>query len=536
MTLNGNEMRGAWSTKLGLILAMAGNAVGLGNFWRFPYQLGKNGGGAFLIPYFAALFLLGIPLMWIEWTAGRHGGMFGHGTTGPQIYLMAREKARPRRAIWIAALAGMLALGVTILVNSYYLHIVGWTLGYSWLSITGAYMDPAIKTGELFSNYVQSFQQLIFWVLSLVLLAIPIMRGVSEGIERWVKVMMPILYIFGIALAIRALTLGSPVKPEWSALKGLEYIWTPHYSDLSFKAALAAAGQIFFTLSLGMGIINNYASYIKRDDDVVLSGFATVSLNEVAEVILGGTVAIPIAFAFMGFDGVGSGVGLSFIALPNVFRQLPLGGMWGASWFLILFFAGYTSAIAMYNYLVALLEEDFKLKRKLACWLVFLLYIAVGLPVALEPILTRTAELAYLTELDNWIGSYFLVVLGLIEVVVAGWLFRHRFWDEMNRGAYWTPPKWVFTVLIRWITPLYIFVLLVGTTWNYFTEGYLKAVPSFVDKPELANLVPWVQAARVVLVLVFVIGFVQAWKAIQKRYRTELESNVASVEIPAEVK
>jgi hypothetical protein len=150
------EKRENWGSKLGMILAMAGNAVGLGNFWRYPYQAAKNGGGAFMIPYFGALILLGIPLMLIEWNLGRQGGKYGHGTLGPMVYLQAREGMRPKGAAILASFAGMIAFGVTILVNAYYNHIIGWTLGYAYMSATGQYMDKSIDTGNFFVQYVQS--------------------------------------------------------------------------------------------------------------------------------------------------------------------------------------------------------------------------------------------------------------------------------------------------------------------------------------------------------------------------------------------
>jgi SNF family Na+-dependent transporter len=247
--------------------------------------------------------------------------------------------------------------------------------------------------------------------------------------------MMPAIYLFGIILIIRTLTLGAPVNPNWTPLKGLSYIWAPRWNELSWTGALAAAGQIFFTLSIGMGIIQNYASYLKADDDIVLSGITTVSLNEFAEVILGGTIAIPIAYTFLGEKGLGQSIGLSFIALPNIFRTMGGGNLVGTLWFLLLFFAGFTSAIAMYNYLVSLLQEELGVKRKPASIIIFMVYIIAGLPVGLEPILTKTADLAYFTEIDNWVGSYFLVVLGLIEVIVVGWLMRDKALVEIIEEA-----------------------------------------------------------------------------------------------------
>lgn len=523
------EKRENWGSKLGLILAMAGNAIGLGNFWRYPYQAAKNGGGAFMVPYFAALIILGIPLMLCEWNQGRFGGKYGHGTLGPMVYLQAREGVKPRTAAIIGGLAGAIAFSVTVLLNGYYNHIIGWTLGYSFLSLTGGYMDKAVDTGAYFVSYIQDpTKVMIFWLIALGILGFAVMRGVQKGIEVVAKIMMPLIYVFGIILIIRTLTLGAPVKPDWTPIAGLNYIWSPRWSDLNWTSALAAAGQIFFTLSLGMGIIQNYASYLKADDDIVVSGFATVSLNELAEVIMGGSIAIPICYAFLGPEGMKSGVGLSFIALPNIFRAMGGGQLFGALWFLILFMAGITSAIAMYNYLVAMLEE-MGLHKKLGSIIVFGLYIIVGLPVGLEPILTKTADLAYLTEVDNWVGSYFLVVLGLIEVIATGWLMRGKALEEMNRGGYWKVPQWFFTLFVQILTPLTIIALLIGSTRDYYKAGYLKLIPSFVENSP--KLIPWVQAARIVMVLVLVAGFIQTYRTIKAKYIKEIETGKLIVRI-----
>ena len=522
------EKRENWGSKLGLILAMAGNAVGLGNFWRYPFQAAKNGGGAFMIPYFGALILMGIPLMFVEWNLGRFGGKYGHGSLGPMVYLQAREGVKPRTAAILGGLAGAIALGVTVLVNSYYNHIIGWTMGYAYQSLVGGYMDKTVSTGGFFVNYIQSPGLVFtFWLLALVILGLAVSGGIQRGIEKLAKFMMPTIYIFGIILIIRTLTLGSPVNPDWSPLAGLNYIWSPRWDALNWRAALAAAGQIFFTLSLGMGIIANYASYLKPDDDIVLSGITTVSLNELAEVILGGTIAIPIAYTYLGEAGLSAGVGLSFISLPNIFREMAGGQIFGTFWFLLLAFAGITSAVAMYNYIVALLEESFGLTKKKASFAVFVMYIIVGLPVCLEPILTKTAELAYFTEVDNWVGSYLLVALGALEVIVAGWIMGGKAREEMNRGSYWKVPDWFFKLFIQFLTPLSIIGLLIMSTRDYINDGYFWLVPKFIR--EYPQLVPWVQAARVVVFGVLVIGFLQAYKTIKNKYQVELDSNQVSI-------
>jgi SNF family Na+-dependent transporter len=522
------EKRENWGSKLGLILAMAGNAVGLGNFWRYPYQAAKNGGGAFMIPYFGALILMGIPLMFVEWNLGRYGGKYGHGSLGPMVYLQAREGVNPKTAAILGGLAGAIALGVTVLVNSYYNHIIGWTIGYAFMSVTGGYMNPAVSTGEVFVNYIQSPAMVFtFWLVALVVLGLAVSGGIQKGIEVLAKFMMPTIYVFGIILIIRTLTLGSPVNPDWSPIAGLNYIWAPRWDALSWNAALAAAGQIFFTLSLGMGIICNYASYLKPDDDIVLSGVTTVALNEVAEVILGGTIAIPIAYTFLGEAGLSAGVGLSFMSLPNIFRTMAGGQLMGTFWFLLLAFAGVTSAVAMYNYIVSLLEESFGMSKKKSSLSVFFLYIIVGLPVALEPILTKTADLAYFTEVDNWVGSYLLVVLGLIEVITAGWIMGSKNRDEMNNGSYWKVPSWFFKLFIQFLTPLSIIGLLVMSTRDYIKAGYFKLIPSFVaNSPQL---VPWVNGARFVIFAVLLVGFIQAYKTIKDKYGVELQSNQVSI-------
>lgn len=522
------EKRENWGSKLGLILAMAGNAVGLGNFWRYPYQAAKNGGGAFMLPYFGALILMGIPLMFIEWNLGRYGGKYGHGSLGPMVYLQAREGINTKAAAILGGLAGAIALGVTVLVNSYYNHIIGWTLGYAFQSITGGYMDTTISTGQFFERYVQSpVMVFTFWIITLVILGLAVSGGIQKGIELLAKFMMPTIYIFGAILIVRTLTLGSPVNPDWSPIAGLNYIWSPRWDQLSWTAALAAAGQIFFTLSLGMGIICNYASYLKPDDDIVLSSLTTVALNEVAEVILGGTIAIPIAYTFLGIEGLQAGVGLSFISLPNIFRVMAGGQIMGALWFLLLAFAGITSAVAMYNYIVSLLEESFGMHKKKASLIVFFLYLIVGLPVALEPILTKTANLVYFTEVDNWVGVYLLVVLGLIEVITSGWLMGKKSKTEMNNGSYWKLPDWFFMLFIQFLTPVSIIGLLVMSTRDYIIAGYFKIIPTFVAKSP--QLIPWVQGARVVVLSVLVLGFFQAYKTIRGKYEVELKSNRVSI-------
>ncbi|WP_297549787.1 sodium-dependent transporter [Thermococcus sp.] len=519
------QQRDQWATKIGLILAMAGNAVGLGNFVRFPTQVAQNGGGAFMVPYFLALFFLGIPIMWVEWVAGRYGGKYGHGTLGPSYYLMARESLKPRSALIMGIISGMVAFAGVTLLNSYYLHLIGWSAAYTWFSITGAYFGK--NTGQFFSNYLSNHTEVfLFWGITIVTIAIAVGRGVSKGIEKWVKVMMPLLYIFAIIMVGYVFVLGSPIDPNWSTLDGFAFIWTPNWAYLKAHFAtvmLAAAGQIFFTLSLGMGIIQNYASYLGPNDDVALSGIATVSLNEFAEVVLGGSLAIPLATAYapkivppdvlaqgknaaLAWIGHKFGLGFAYTSLPNVFVSMgQIGRFFGALWFLLLWFAGWTSAIAMYNYLVALFEEDLGIKRNVGTWLVLLIYFILGLPVI------YIGLDKYVTPLDNWI-SFQLTLLALIDIIVAVYLFKpDNFWEELHKGAYVKIPtfyKWITLI----VAPIFLLIPLIGTFKGFVSGG----IPPTVGA---------------VIIVMFIIGAIETYFAIKKKYGEEIEKNEVLIKV-----
>jgi len=295
--------RERWGSKLGIILAVAGSAVGLGNFLRFPVQAAQNGGGAFLIPYFISFLLLGIPLMWIEWAIGRHGGLFGHGSA--PFILNRLWKNRTVKYL------GTIGIFGPIVIFIYYTYIESWLLGYAFFSITGKLLS--IATPENMKGFLLAYQGLapgsniwtayIFFLITFALNFYFLYRGVQAGIELLCKIAMPILFLFGFIVAFRVLTFGTPdlSHPEWNILNGLGFLWNPDFSVLlNAKVWMAAAGQIFFTLSVGIGVILTYASYLKHGDDVALSGLTAAATNELAEVIIGGSIVIPAAFAFFG--------------------------------------------------------------------------------------------------------------------------------------------------------------------------------------------------------------------------------------------
>ncbi|NLI46693.1 MAG: sodium-dependent transporter [Acidobacteria bacterium] len=482
--------RDRWASRVGLILAMAGNAVGLGNFLRFPVQAAGNGGGAFMIPYFLALLLLGIPMMWVEWTIGRHGGVRGHGTTPGMFAAMWKHPA--------AKYLGFLGIMTPFTILVYYVFVESWCMAFSWFSLTGRYAGKTDRAAmgeflrgfqgvEASADFPSILTALGFLALTLIINYFCLYRGISKGIEVLAKIGMPLLFVFGIALAVRVLTLGAPdpAQPDWSIATGLAYIWNPDLSRLGQASVwLAAAGQIFFTLSLGQGTINMYASYLREQDDVTLNGLSTASTNECAEVVLGGTIAIPVAVAFFGLaeTQVIAGEGaynLGFQTMPVIFQQIPMGELFGGMWFGLLFIAGITTSVALAQPAVAFLEDEFGWRRPRAVNTV------MGIAVTSTLLVVAFFRHGFLDELDFWAGTFFLVVLTAIEIVLFSWVFGiERSWADMHQGADLRVPR-IFKFILKYVTPLYILVLLVTWTWQEAVGQLLMDGKPAADKPYL---------------------------------------------------
>jgi len=565
-----------WQTRIGLILAMAGNAVGLGNFLRFPNQATEHGGGAFMIPYLIAFLIVGIPLMWTEWAMGRLGGSKGHGTTPSIFYMLWKNK--------LAKYIGVLGIWIPLVVATYYVYIESWTLGFSVQYLLGLAPKPEQgledpnKYLQPFVDFVKDYIGLhggvllepslwayIFFLITFAINAYILYRGISGGIEKFVRWAMPTLFIIAVVLMVRVLTLEIPtgqlllkkvgeeiflvsdrgsftlsptgekaklivktldgqplltlssevkvsldrgrivlvssdlrrefskdnlllefkgsfnVKtdrgetkvsdtqlvlslPKRSALEGLDFLWTPDWNKLKDPNVwIAAVGQIFFTLSLGFGAIITYASYIRRDQDIALSGLASASLNETAEVILGASIAIPAAVAFFGVANAvliakQGAFMLGFVSLPAVFSNMEAGQFLGFLWFFLLFIAGITSSVAILQPMIAFLEDEFGFPRKTAVLLTSLIvFIGAQAVVFLN---------GFLDEMDFWAGTFFVIVLGLFEVILFYWIYdAKKAWEEINRGGLITVPK-IYFYIVRYVTPIFLLALLIGFTVN----------------------------------------------------------------------
>ena len=454
MSETAKPKRQSWSGKIGIIMAVAGSAIGLGNFLRFPVQAATNGGGAFMIPYFVSLLLMGIPLMWVEWTIGRYGGGFGHGTA-PGAFHSMWAKNRFIKYFGIIGIFGPMVIFI------YYTYIESWLLGYTFFTLTGKYM--ALNTQEAMQGFLSGYQGVesnehfsrmgnlhvsapayIFFLVTFLCNTYIITHGISKGIERFTRWAMPILIVAGVALAIRILTLPSvhPEHPDWNVSNGLGYLWNVDFSQLlSAKIWLAAAGQVFFTLSVGIGAILTYASYLKKEEDVVLSGLASVSTNEFAEVILGSSIIIPATFIFFGpietTEIAKSGAfNLGFVTMPMIFQEIPLGQVFGTLWFGLLFLAGVTSSISLAQPSITFLEDEFDIPQAKATKI----YAAVTFVLCHFPMLFLANGVV--DEMDFWGGTFCLVVFATIEAILFAWVFGiDEAWDELHQGSELRVPR-----------------------------------------------------------------------------------------------
>ncbi len=505
--------REQWGSKIGLILAVAGNAVGLGNFLRFPVQAAENGGGAFMIPYFIFFLVLGIPLMWIEWGIGRNGGKYNHGSAPGMFDVLWKNKA--------AKYFGTLGLFISMVILIYYTYIESWTLGYSFFSITKSYFNEsnyaAMRTflysfqgkvtGDHFTTLWPAY---IFMLITFSLNFWVLYKGISKGIEKLAKVAMPMLFLFGIILTVRVLTLGTPNPsvPQNSIANGIAFIWNPNFHALGNPNVwLAAAGQIFFTLSVGMGTIQAYASYLKANDDIALSGISTAATNEFVEVIMGGSIAIPAAIAFFGIAmttqiAKAGAFDLGFVSMPLIFHQIPFGEFFGFIWFLLLFFAGITSSVAMGQPIIAFLEDEFKMSREKATAI-----LAVIVLISVQFVIFFL-KYGFLDEMDYWAGTFGLVLFALIETILFMWVFgADKAWEEMNRGGDIKIPR-VFYYLMKFVTPL---ILAVVMLWWLVQD----AIPTFLLKGVPEQNIPYIWGSRALMVVLMIGLFIMvkiAWK------------------------
>ncbi|HKJ32201.1 MAG TPA: sodium-dependent transporter [Balneolales bacterium] len=455
-----------WGSRVGLILAMAGNAVGLGNFLRFPEQAIQNGGGAFIIPYIVCFLLMGIPLLWIEWSMGRFGGKFGHHST--PFILDTMDKKR----LW--KYFGVFGIFTNLAVAAYYCYVESWTLSYVLHSILGTFIGMnQTQVANFFNTYVTigkstfgiPYEAVVFYIICLVINTSILAKGL-EGVEKVAKIGMPLLLMFGAFLAVRGLTLGtsgaSPAHPTASAWAGLNFLWTPQPGTLANpKVWLAAAGQIFFTLSVGMGTVHCYAAYVKSNDDIALNAVSAGFMNEFVEIVLGSLIVIPIAAGYLGLGWLKhhAGFGIAFQTMPYLFSHWGpfLAAVAGVMWFGLLFFAGITSSLAMGTPWMGFMQDEFNWGRKKSAWSFGAVILILGLPTVFF------YNLGVFSEYDYWAGTVSLVVFALAESILFAWIFgMDKGWKEINEGGDIKVPE-IYKYIIKFITPLLLLFVFFGS-------------------------------------------------------------------------
>ncbi|MCS7084132.1 MAG: sodium:calcium symporter [Aquificaceae bacterium] len=443
-------MRESWQTQIGLIFSAAGNAIGLGNLLRFPSKVALYGGGAFMIPYFIALLLVGIPLMILEWVVGRFAGARGKGSMVGICGELFNHNL-------LARVVGSLGVIIPLLIVCYYIYIESWTLAYGVLSLFGHLPEGGAQMGpflEFFKSFIApSKTAVLFLIITLLINWVILQRGVVKGIEFTAKVGIPALLIMGIFLSILTLSLGGG-----KGFEGLLFVFSPDISALKNPQVwLEASGQVFFTLSLGMGAIATYASYVKSNQDVLKAGFVTAGLNEFVEIVIGASIALPAAFALFGAASIPElakegTFRIGFVSMPAVLMSLPFGELLSAVWFLLLFLAALTSSLALAQPVIALLEEELKLSHSLSVNITMILISFGAFLSAYVP--------NFIDELDFWAGTFMLVFFALLEVILFVWIFGlTKFHSELTRDAFIRIPKPVL-YFFGVVSPLFLIALL----------------------------------------------------------------------------
>ena len=440
-------MRDSFGSKFGTLVAMAGSAVGLGNLWRFPYLVGENGGAAFIIVYILLSFLICLPIFVSEFIIGRR--------SQKNAFAAFRDLSDGSAWRWV----GLFTVIVPLIVLSYYSVIGGWSVEYLIKSLTFSFTGGSSRTqiSTMFSGFVSStWAPLGVHTVFLLITTVVVMIGIKDGIEKFSKVMMPLLFVIVLTIAIYSVTL-----PGASA--GIDYLFHPDFSKIDAKACAAALGQAFFSLSLGFGTILTYASYASKSDNIMTQS-ASTAISDLMFALIAGVAIMPAVFAF-GIDPQ-SGPGLVFETLPYVFGQMPAGGVVAILFFLALLVAALTSSISMLEVAVAYLMEEKKFSRLTACITLFVICWIVGALCSLSfgPLSHIKIDGGNLFDFFDSLSSNVLMTLGsLFTVLFVGWrLKKTDIYDEFTNGGTLSANAKMFGVLwflIRYICPLAIIAI-----------------------------------------------------------------------------
>ena len=450
-----NQERGAWGSRVGFILAATGSAVGLGNIWGFPTQAGQGGGAAFVLVYLICVAVICTPIVLAETLLGRYCQL---GPAG------AVRRIAPRGSWWVI---GLLAVAAGAFILSFYSVIAGWTIQYLWLSVTGRLAgDPEAAAALFQTTSGAGLRNVLATGGFLAITALCVTRGVRRGIEAASRLMVPLLVVLLFVLAIRSVTLPG-------AAEGLAYYLQPDLAKaLDPEIIQAALGQAFFSLSLGMGALITYGSYVNRRHPVTGASLAIVGIDT-AIALLAGFVIFPAGFSIAGFAPLASGPGLIFAVLPQLFATLPGGFLFGAAFFFLLSLAAFTSTISLLEVPTAHIIDEWRWPRGKAVALISAFTFVFAIPSALSH-----GASSFLTELPG--GGFFglmvtvwnenaLPIGGLLISLFVGWKWGARFaGEEMRRDQTGFPSPKVWGFLIRFVSPAAIFFVVVQNLRGLF--------------------------------------------------------------------
>ncbi len=443
-----NDNRAQFSTRLGVIATTVGSAVGLGNIWRFPYEAGTHGGGAFLITYLCFIFAFGIPILCAEFMIGRgtHSNIFG----------AFRQLRSSGKWHWV----GYIGIVASIMILSFYSVVAGWTLEYLFQSITGALN---LNSQEAYHAQFQQFsthpwRPLLWTILFLIVNFVIVIRGVQKGIERMSNIMMPILFLILIIFCVNSLLMPG-------AKEGLEFLFSPDFSKIDSSVMVSAMGQAFFSLSLGLGTMMTYASYFSKETHIVKSATITACLDTTVA-ILSGVIIFPAVFTF----GVSptQGPALVFEVLPNIFNQLPGGSLWSILFFFLLFIASLSSTISMSEVSIAYFTEEKKMSRNKATILNTAIALIFGTLCALSFNCLDNITIAGMTifSIFDYVSSNILLPAGGMFIsFFAGWLLDRSFIHDQltNNGSVKVRVTKAFIFSLKYVAPTGIILVFLSS-------------------------------------------------------------------------
>ena len=440
------QKRSSFSGKLGFVLAAAGSAVGLGKIWRFPYLAAKYGGGTFLFIYLILAVTFGFTLMTAEIAIGRKTGL---SAIGAFTTLDKRFK-----------FLGILASAVPIIIFPYYSVIGGWVVKYFFVFVTGS--GHAAAGDSYFTDFIGgTFEPIGWFFLFIAVTAVIVGFGVEQGIEKVSKFMMPILVLLTLFVALYGLTIDG-------AMDGLSYYLKPHMADVSAKTILAAMGQLFYSMSLAMGIMITYGSYMKKENHLE-SSVRQIEIFDTGVAFLAGLMIIPAVFAFSGGDSsaLQAGPGLMFITLPKVFGNMKFGNVVGTVFFLLVFFAALTSAISLMETIVSILRDKLGWTRKGTCVFVTILALVMGVPSSLGfgPLsFISWMGMSVLDIMDFVSNSVLMPIVAFFTCIFIGFVIKpSTIADEVKVTDGTFKGEKLFAVMIKWIAPIFLVLILLSS-------------------------------------------------------------------------